>query len=403
MKAMYDICSEDHLALNGILQSRGMEKILPDKPLWKLKLSDDEYEQLKSTLIEHSDELDGFGMEAAICYAEWWRRDYNGNIPSKEDVAVGIGLDICRASELYMAARTALQRNGFTFIHSLKRTEYFRTLLNQGGLPIRYIRNNEGNMGNFSRFLKGLVKELSSINYDWNNADSSVIRQFSCVSYLGDSFKNENIYDVSIQIARAIIMEETALLPYDDSDKAFAELTDSLKREYSRVRSGSRLRPLSLQWRLHLVEGESASLYILPEAIKNLSAESIPGLNINTCYSFDVFVAGVLTGKYIRKETKFSDEGQAVSAVYTRISMGPTREIRWNGEPVVEVKIRCDNDDRIFLTIAGSFAPNFDYPQVFQMLDNNIYAMSETGNSEKNIALYSETWSNLGTLPNFRG
>lgn len=390
---------KDHSALAGILHSRGMEKILPDKPLWKLKVSDDEYEQLKSTLIEHSDELDEFGMEAAICYAEWWRRDYNGNIPSKEDVAVGIGLDISRAGELYMAARTALQRNGFSFIHSLKRTEYFRTLLNQGGLPILYIRNNEGNMGNFSRFLKGLVNELSSINYDWNNADSSVIRQFSCVSYLGDSFKNENIYDVSIQIARAIIMEENALLPYDDSDKAFAELTDSLKREYSRVRSGSRLRPLSLQWRLHLVDGDNASLYILPEAIKNLSSESIPGLDINTCYSFDVFVGGALTGKYVRKETKFSDEGQAVSAIYTRISMGPSREIRWNGEPVVEVKVRCDNDDRIFLTIAGSFAPNFDYPQVFQMLDNNIYAMSETGNSEKNIALYSESWSNLVSIP----
>lgn len=46
MKAVYDINSEGHLALNDILQSRGMEKILPDKPLWKLKLSDDEYEQL---------------------------------------------------------------------------------------------------------------------------------------------------------------------------------------------------------------------------------------------------------------------------------------------------------------------------------------------------------------------
>ncbi len=390
---------KDHSALTSILHSRGLEKILPDKPLWKLKVSDEEYEQLKSTLTEHSDELDEFGMEAAICYAEWWRRDYNGNIPSKEDVAVGVGLDVCRAEELYMAARMALQKEGFTFIHSIKRTEYFRTLLNQGGLPIRYIRNNEGNMGNFSRFLKGLVKELSSINYDWNNSDSSVIRQFSCVSYLGDSFKNENIYDVSIQIARAIIMEENALLPYDDSDKAFAELTDSLKREYSRVRSGSRFRPLSLQWRLHIVDEDKACLYILPEAIKDLSSESIPGLNITSCYSFDVFVAGVLTGKYIRKETKNSDEGQAISAVYTRISMGPSREIRWNGEPVVEVKVRCDNDDRIFLTIAGSFAPNFDYPQVFQMLDNNIYAMSETGNSEKNIALFSESWSNLVSTP----
>lgn len=38
--------NKDHSALAGILHSRGMEKILPDKPLWKLKVNDDEYGQL---------------------------------------------------------------------------------------------------------------------------------------------------------------------------------------------------------------------------------------------------------------------------------------------------------------------------------------------------------------------
>lgn len=89
-----------------------------------------------------------------------------------------------------MAARKALQKHGYAFLHSLKGTEYFRTLLNQGGLPVNYIKNS-GNIGYFSKFLKELVSELSSINLDWNEVDSSIIQQFNCISYLGKAFRNE--------------------------------------------------------------------------------------------------------------------------------------------------------------------------------------------------------------------
>ena len=148
-----------------------------------------------------------------------------------------IGIYRGYAENLYLAARNALKKNGYSFIHSLKGTEYFRTLLNQGGLPVNYIKNNDGNMGNFSRFLKGLVRELSMINYDWNGEDNSIIEQFNCISYLGKAFKNENIYDVAMQIAHAIIMDDNTLLPYDDTDASLAELTKSLKKEYTRARS----------------------------------------------------------------------------------------------------------------------------------------------------------------------
>lgn len=129
-----------------------------------------------------------------------------------------------------------MQKHGYVFLHSLKGTEYFRTLLNQGGLPVNYIKNS-GNIGYFSKFLKELVSELSSINLDWNEVDSSIIQQFNCISYLGKAFRNENIYDVSMQIAHAIIVGEKELLPYDDTDVSLAELTKSLETAYSRARA----------------------------------------------------------------------------------------------------------------------------------------------------------------------
>lgn len=388
----------NHDVYDDILQTRGMQDIVADTPLWKLKISDEEYENLKETLVNHPLYLWYFGMEAAICYAEWWRRDYSGNIPSKEDVAVGIGLGIEFADDLYMAARNALKKKGYNFIHSLKGIEYFRTLLNQGGLPINYIKNNDGNMGNFTRFLKGLVKELSVINFDWENTDSTDVRNLSCVSYLGKAFRNENIYDVSLQIAHAICLEDYALLPYDDSDQSLSELTNSLRKEYTNVRSARRLKPLSLQWRLHISDETQGHLYVVLDETKEISSDSIPGLNISTCYRFDVFVAGHLASSYVRKSLNYLDDGSVENATYSRITSGFNKEILWKGEPVVEIKVRCDNDDRLFLTIAGCYPPNFEYPQVFQMIADNIYSRGETGNSETNVAIFDAQWKNEDSL-----
>lgn len=387
-----------HTSYLDILRTRGMQGLQKNMPLWKFKLSEEEYEALKQTLRIHTSDLAKYGEEAALCYAEWWRRDYKGNIPSKEDVAMGIGIHSSYANELYKAAREALQKHGYTFLHSLKGTLYFRTLLNQGGLPINYITNS-GNMGNYSRFLKELVSELSLINIDWNEVDSSIIQQFNCISYLGKAFKNENIYDVSMQIAHAVIVGEKDILPYDDTDASLAELTKSLETAYSRAKAQRKTRPLSLHWKLRTMENGKGYLYVNMDVVKDISSDSIPGLNIMTCYSFDVFVAGTLVGKYVRKDNVRDEEGNVLSAIYTRINVGMHSDILWTGEPVVEVKVRCDNDDRLFLTIAGCYPPNFEYPQVFQMLDDHLYSMSKTANVENNMAIFSHKWKNGESLP----
>ena len=360
-------------------------------PLWKLRLTEDEYENLKNTLAENKFRLKDFGDEAALCYAEWWRRDYNGGIPSKEDVAVGLGLPRPCWNQLYKAARHGLESHGFTFIHSLKGNEYFRTLLNQGGLPVNYIKNGN-NLSGFSRFLIGLVEELSSINIDWDDNNIDLIKNFNCIAYLGKAFKNDNIYDVSLQIAHAIISEEDRWLPYDDADSSLSELTKSLKKEYHRVKSEHRTKPLSLSWKLRLTSSETANLFVNLNVVKEISSKSIEGLKYQSCYTFDVFVAGIFVGKYVRKSLVKDDEEMVIGAIYSRMTVGVANDIKWNGEPVVEVKIRCDNDDRLFPTVCGSYPPNFECPQVFQMLDDNVYSLKSTANAENNIAVFSTDW-----------
>lgn len=384
--------SEQHVVLKNILDVRNRQSITPDMPLWKFKLTEKEYIDLKKTLVQNVYRLESFGIEAALCYAEWWRRDYNGGIPSKENVAVGLGLSPDCGEQLYKAARHGLKSHGFTFIHSRKGNEYFRTLLNQGGLPVNYIKKGN-NLGGFSRFLIGLVKELSSINIDWDDDNNlNLVKNFNCIAYLGKSFKNDNIYDVSLQIAHAIISEEDRWLPYDDADASLSDLTASLKSEYRQVKREYRTKPLSLSWKLCLASNGTANLFVNLNVVKEISSKSIEGIDYQTCYSFDVLVSGILVGKYIRKSLVRDERGEVIGAIYSRITVGVANDIKWNGEPVVEVKIRCDNDDRLFPTLCGSYPPNFEYPQVFQMLDDNVYSLKSTANAENNIAVFSTDW-----------
>ena len=81
-----------HETYRTILQERGKRTLEP--PLWKLRISDDEYTELQLVLqeAERSGNLLAYGPEAAICYAEWWRRNYHGGFPSKESVASDLGV-----------------------------------------------------------------------------------------------------------------------------------------------------------------------------------------------------------------------------------------------------------------------------------------------------------------------
>ena len=380
----------NHNLYCDILQNRGLSTI--KNPIWKMEISDEEYQALKDVLVLAYNEgrLMEYNREAAIYYAEWWRREYVGGIPSKEDVANSLG--ICDSEGLYKSARTALRELKFRFI-SGNRIEYFRTMLSQGGIPINYIKSGS-NLSSYRRFLGGLVRELSAINYDWNICDPSIVERLSCVSYLASSFHNSSIYDVSLQIARAIICEDDDYLPYDSSDKELADLTISLKKEYSSVKRERKAKPLSINWKLRLDNAHIGCLLYNLDIIKEISSDSIPGLDTATCYKFDVLVSGVPVATYSRLSLEYDEDPSIVKrAIYRRITVGVCNDFLWNGESMVEVKLRCDNDQRIFLSIPGCYAPDFGTPQIFQKIEGSLYiANTKTANTQYNIAIFSTDW-----------
>ena len=71
-----------------------------------------------------------------------------------------------------------------------------------------------------------------------------------------------------MQIAQAIIMDDENLLPYDATDKALAELTESLKATHRCAKTQKRVRPLSLHWRLSVAENGTAALFVNMDVVK---------------------------------------------------------------------------------------------------------------------------------------
>ena len=143
---------------------------MPLNPIWKMNITPEEQEELAKNLYRAylKRDLYSVGEEAALYYAIWWQRSYDGGSPSKEAIAESLIIPKSFSDDLYKSARLAYKRWGFHFIHD-NRYHYFRSLLMQGGLPIGYLVNNKTNFSGYKEFLRHLVEEYSSLNMDFNS------------------------------------------------------------------------------------------------------------------------------------------------------------------------------------------------------------------------------------------
>ena len=368
----------NHSALENIKSVRPITN-----PIWKMAITPSEYDSLKTCLCVayYENNLFRYPNEAAICYAEWWKTEYDGGFPSEENIAKAIGLPKSAGKALYNAAKNALGIWKVPIIKH-KNSLRFRTLLLQGGLPIRHVMNN---LSGYTMFLKGLVAELSQINVDWE--DTSIIPQLDCSSYLPKSLCNDDIYSLCLQIARAIIEERDDLLPYDNESDVLRRLTETLQEERKRVKNIVRRKPLSFKWELSIKKaGETNRGYLRYslESVKNLYVSSLEGFQAKDCYQFDLYVSKRYVATYKRVSSDGSEE------VYRRLNTSNIL-FDWNGEPFIEVKVICDSGESFFITVIGCYPPDFSNPQLFQ-LNERVYVQQKNISSSDNIVIFSNEW-----------
>ncbi len=299
-----------------------------------MKITNGQYEELKQNLHNafispNKQGIQGLAKEAALYYAEWWRREYDGG--KTKEISLAETLNIPEYSdELYKLAKIGGRRLNIPIIIR-QNTLWFRSLLIQGGLPMHHIQNSQEDFTVYRKFLKGLILHTQNVSVNWYN--SSFIEDLSCTNYLPDSFKNEGIYELSLLIARAIYEENDELLPYDAEEGNWRELTNDLK-ESSRAALIHKV-PFSLKWRL-IKKDDNLQLSYYVEFAKKISMSYIDEHHLNDCSSFSLYVQSQYIATYIKTTND--------NFIHQRV---PALCLKRNDIYIKNISI-LDNDRRLF-------------------------------------------------------
>lgn len=406
--------------LYQILHSRKLKSndINPTYPIWKLRLNDEEYEKIKTLLREQEHNLTPYSLEAMIFYAEWWKRDYENGMPSKEDAAKVIGFTSEKSTnKLFEVARQRLEAKNYHILRKSGGKNYlsFRTLLFQGGLQLNYIKKNLDNpQSHIVAFFKALVKALAEDETFRNEALEKALAEDEAsrndaeqdkyevvnerVNRIGKEVKltSETIDllgEMALKTALGVVLEDEEWFPFDDKTNELGELMRELHHENNR--STPRKQELSLIWQWKC--GADAPLRVLLCAPKQLPAHLIcdengTRLDHETCNSFRLVVDGQEVAKY---EYSSDLSGKEKKPIYHLISdIRPAKVTTQTQQSMVEVVARGDNRQRITLQVPGNLLPDFSYPQVWPGTDQEgLYQTKGKKESAKKLLLFdAEEW-----------
>lgn len=190
------------------------------RALWKYSLNTKEFFELRETL-QFANPLSIDPRDVALYYAQWWNKKYSGGKPSKREVfdtVRGNSVYNFTAEEFYKLARKGAEMLGVKWIKK-QNLLYFRTLLLQGGLPLKHISENQGN---YKAFLEAVLEEQPETIEDF--AFKSHI-----IDLLPQSSQNDIIYENCLDIVKSILNDDGQYDQLLELEESLREITVSLK------------------------------------------------------------------------------------------------------------------------------------------------------------------------------
>tara|TARA_B110000114_G_C15095445_1_gene401086 strand:- start:2249 stop:5302 length:3054 start_codon:yes stop_codon:yes gene_type:complete len=191
------------------------------RPLWKYLLNLEELNDLKKTLQLSASSVILDPRDVSMYYAQWWKRNYNGGIPSKQEVFESIEGNIkyfYNEEEFYKLAKKGAQLLGVKWIKK-QNTLYFKTLLLQGGLPLKHISENQST---YKAFLEAVLEEQPETIEDF-------IFKTHITNLLPKSSQNDVIYENCFEIVKSILNEDGQYDQLLESEESLKEIASSLK------------------------------------------------------------------------------------------------------------------------------------------------------------------------------
>ncbi|WP_397445933.1 hypothetical protein [Polaribacter sp. R77954] len=190
------------------------------RPFWSYTINEEDFENLKKT-IEFSSKFYLDPRDAALYFSIWWKRNYNGGIPSKQEVFDSLGGNVrfnLDVNEFYKIAKKGANLLGVKWIKK-QNTLYFKTLLLQGGLPLKHISENKST---YKAFLEAVLEEQPESIEDF-------IFKAHIIDLLPKSSQNDIVYENCFEIVRSILNDDKEYQELLESEESLKEISSSLK------------------------------------------------------------------------------------------------------------------------------------------------------------------------------
>jgi len=171
-----------------IIKSRGLTECT--KPIWKLKISDSEYEDLRAVIAKQinisspdiSNPFFTVCKEATLFFAEYWHREYAGGNRTKEMVFKALGTRKNNPELVQRLYEAAMKGCKFMEVENYDdgKTNQLDNMLFQGGLPMKLITKNITNSV-YNHFVRGLLNHrigIEELNLGNDALHSNSIRQY---------------------------------------------------------------------------------------------------------------------------------------------------------------------------------------------------------------------------------
>ena len=228
---------------NKLLNKKGNEDC--PKPLWKLKITDQEFNELRELLAQRNrtinveNPFDSVREECTLFFAEYWRRLYDGgthDIDRVYDFIVTTKSHRNHRNQFYEAAKSGAE--------SLKieryqggRNQILEDMLYQGGLPMKKLISNADETAGWYRFVKGLVNR--GINFDYLIQKGTLSNNAS---------KSNSLREFCYVLIEAIEQGDYAKMPFycpNENNSWFKYLINLAQQERTYYRE---LHPFSFSW-----------------------------------------------------------------------------------------------------------------------------------------------------------
>lgn len=344
-----------------ILQTRKLD-FHTGQPIWKYSISDLEFNQLKESfkIIHRLSQLNP--KDCSIYYAEWWKRTFNGGYPSKDEIYNSLGShNLCfDANDFYESAKKGGNILNYKWI-KIQNTHYLKTLLLQGGLPLKHIKNNSGKYRDF--LLKIIHLNPSSIDDFSTNTEVT--------SLLPKSSQNEIIYSSCLEIVRAVLdNDENELLSFRENAD-LRQITEELIIERDKV--GKKNNTIKFKWNFN---SKSTTFFLNTTITSKIGLEELNYILgdqiVDYQNEYKLFVGGDLIAKLIKRNNE----------TYKVIQFKDFVSFTEDFDPDIYV---IDSYDKIYYTNHLLYSRlNLDLPTLWAPSSNENFVLEKSRNTRNN-------------------